>query len=165
MLVIGSLYVLSYTGAILGYFGDWSDIFAGQMYSILIIVLLLGIANVVICALLCRNKPALGVAVTAIVLNGILLLVYLSSMSEYVIFPIAILGLLIASLCIKDKAVANVTPSDISATPTPLETPVASAEDDTAGISAKITQLKKLHKSGLITETELKEFVKKELSK
>lgn len=166
LLVIGSLYVLSYTSAVLGYLDGWSDVFEGQIYSMLILVLLLGVANVVMCALLCRNKPALGVAITALVLNGISLLIYLASMSWYVIFPIAIVGLLIASLCMKDTEVAPATPSGIPATPTiPLDTPAVSAEDDTAGISAKITQLKKLHKSGLITETELKEFVKKELSK
>ena len=75
------------------------------------LVIALSIAIIILCAMLCRNpekdgkvRDFKGLTIAALVLNLFLVISYIISFSFYILIPLTVSGLLIATLCLKHPA-------------------------------------------------------------
>lgn len=75
------------------------------------IVIALSVAILILCSMLCRNpqkdgkvRNFKGITIAALVLNLFLVISYIISFSLYILIPLTVSGLLIATLCLKHPA-------------------------------------------------------------
>ena len=75
------------------------------------IVIALSVAILMLCSMLCRNpqkdgkvRNFKGITIAALVLNLFLVISYIISFSLYILIPLTVSGLLIATLCLKHPA-------------------------------------------------------------
>jgi len=125
---IVSTYVSS--GAFYGYYGLILLVYIGSV--------LLSIANIVICSIICSNPEKRGngyehkgLTITALVLSAVIVLLYSASADAFLLVPLITCGLFIAVLCIpKEKSnsiVVNSTQNTINyATTTSQNVPATS---------------------------------------
>lgn len=148
---------------------DFDASFMGIYYVAFVLGILFSIALIICGSLMCpnpdkKNTQYKGLNITMLVLNSILLLLSLSSLTEAtsiitVILCLGTVGLFIAALCIKD------TPAEQPAN-TQVEQGNAPAQDNVSKTgNEKIDAIRKLHEDGVISEEEMKSLIMKELEK
>lgn len=210
ILIISSIYVITLlnSSGYGYYFADFIAIYVG--------IILFCIANIVICSLLCinpdkkydkkvlsmkmgmpvpANSEAKGLTITALVLSGVLALLYLIGESLWVLLPLVSVGLFIAVLCMprkpQEKAIQttmnittnmdNVQQSDsaynfsdpaIAKEVTQdtrkevIRQAVENIEKKTSsGIDDNIARIRRLHQDGVLSADEMKQLIMEELKK
>lgn len=118
-LALGSIALISELSYLVGYYSE--------MITVTAFIMLFAIANIVVCSLLCTNpvkkdsnfklgKPVknsehLGLTITALVLSGILSLLYITS-GEFILMlmPLISSGLFVAVLCIPREKFVDTQP-------------------------------------------------------
>lgn len=160
--------------------GEWA-VFFGFAYIIMLFIVMVGIANLILCSFLCRNKYTLGIVIPTILLNIILLIAYFGGDPNYnwvAVFPAIVAVLLFITMFIRntprakvptavppatviiDASATPVPPSDVSVTIAP-DTPATIAEEKPTGKPKKVAQPKKAKKEDLTPKPKSKKSVKK----
>lgn len=144
---------------LLGYI-PWDQI--EIVYTTYISLIILAVGNIVVSAFMCPNpnkrspaKNYTGLIITSLVLNALMIciLIYLANMSHIIL--LVIIGLLVASLAVKEKDVKEV----------PVVKGKTNEELKVSEIDVRVNEIKELHNAGIISGSEMKEMISKILNK
>lgn len=165
VLIIGSIYILAFIQDLIS-----AGMESGPEYSVIqlsyILIILLSVAIIIISAFICKRpneKMHKGLCITDLILNAVLAVLYIIAGSLWLLLPLAVVGLFIAELCIKNKVNSDETATinEADANSTPIE---GSSKTENSS-NSKIEKIKELNKQGVLSDEEMKTLIIDELKK
>lgn len=102
--ILGSVYMVFISISLIGFLGGFEFILTGYLFFIAFVVLVFSVANIIVCSFLCRNKVSVGLSITAILLNALLIIgcVLATEYQWLAAVPIVVVILLFASMFVKN---------------------------------------------------------------
>ncbi len=151
------------------------EIGEGVIYGAVIIAMLFSIVIIICAGFMCpnpdkKNTQYKGLTITLLVFDILLLLSSFANCSDAagiidVILCLINVGLLIASLCIKDTTKGETICVNQNGETTKYSTSQSNEQQAHATGNDNIDSIRKLHEDGVISEEEMKTLIKKELDK
>lgn len=165
VLIIGSIYILALIQDLIS-----AGMESGPEYRLIqlsyILIILLSVAIIIISTFICKRpneKMHKGLCITDLILNAVLAVLYIIAGSLWLLLPLAVVGLFIAELCIKNKVNSNET-ATLNETDANLSSIEGSSKTENSS-NSKIEQIKELNKQGVLSDEEMKTLIIDELKK